>query len=293
MRCVVIIYTHLEPFYNMSRAKYWVFTLNNYTEEDKILLSTLCLESPEVAYLGYGEEVAPSSGTPHLQGLVELNRALRLRQVTQILGGRVHVEVRRGTFEQAKEYCEKEGQFVEYGIRVSRGRGARTDLDALREDLRNGRTLVDISNDHFSSFLRYRRSIFSYVGLNAKKRNWQMSVIVYWGPTGSGKTSAVYNNAATSEDVWTYPGNGWFDGYNGQKIALFDDFSGSEFKLPYLLKVLDRYPMQVPIKGDFVNWAPEEVYITSNLNPNCWYPNAHNEHVSALFRRFTNVVKIE
>lgn len=114
--------------------------------------------------------------------------------------------------------------------------------------------------------------------------------MVYWGRTGSGKTSAVFQNATR---LWIYPGNGWFDGYDGHPQVLFDDFSGSEFKLPYLLKLLDRYPMQVPVKGDFVSWAPEEIYITSNLDPRCWFPNAHPEHVEAMFRRFTNVIRFE
>lgn len=115
-------------------------------------------------------------------------------------------------------------------------------------------------------------------------------VIVYWGSTGLGKTRAVQDNAT---DLWCYPGSGWFDGYADHKQALFDDFSGSEFKISYLLKLLDRYPMQVPIKGDFVNWAPFEIYITSNLDPINWFPNAHEAHINALFRRFDNVIHFE
>lgn len=135
--------------------------------------------------------------------------------------------------------------------------------------------------------MRYRRSIHSYRNLHGKRRNWLCSVIVYWGRTGSGKTRSVTEN---SNELWVYPGNGWFDGYDGQEQVLFDDFSGSEFKISYLLKLLDRYPMQVPIKGDFAHWVPQEIYITSNLDPDMWFPNAHSEHVAALRRRFTNVV---
>lgn len=108
-----------------------------------------------------------------------------------------------------------------------------------------------------------------------------------------GKTRSVWENATTEEDVFVYPGGGWFDGFDNHPIVLFDDFGGSEFKISYLLKLLDRYPLRVPIKGGFVEWNPLEIYITSNLNPNVWYPNAHAEHVAALFRRFTNIVKFE
>lgn len=149
---------------------------------------------------------------------------------------------------------------------------------------------MDVSDDHFREYLKYRRSINAYYSLHTKPRNWSCSVIVYWGRTGTGKTRAVVDNC---NELWTYPGSGWFDGYNGEQCVLFDDFSGAEFKLPYLLKILDRYPMRVPIKGDFVPWVPHEIYITSNLDPLRWFPNAHEEHVNALFRRFTNVVEFE
>lgn len=116
---------------------------------------------------------------------------------------------------------------------------------------------------------------------------------MYWGRTGSGKTRAVYDNVSNTHDIYFHPSGQWFDGYDGQPIALFDDYGGSEFKLTYLLKLLDRYPMRVPIKGGYVSWAPHEIYITSNRAPSEWYPNAYTEHYDALKRRFTNVVYFE
>lgn len=79
----------------------------------------------------------------------------------------------------------------------------------------------------------------------------------------------------------------WFDGYEGQENVLFDDFHGGVFKLPYLLKLLDRYPMRVPVKGGFVQWKPRRIFITSNIDPDLWFSNANREHVAALNRRFT------
>lgn len=188
------------------------------------------------------------------------------------------------------EYCKKDGDFQEWGEISNSNQGTRTDLEILQIEL-NGQTPVnEIAQNHFGTYLKYRRSIHAYRNLHARQRNWTCSVVVYWGRTGSGKTRAVFDN---NEVVWVYPGSGWFDGYDQQEIVLFDDFSGADFRLPYLLKLLDRYPMQVPIKGDFVAWVPQEIYITSNLDPRTWFPNAHQEHVDALFRRFTNIVHFE
>ena len=272
----------------MSRSNYWCFTINNYGPNEVSSLS-FAVPSKAATYLIYGFEVG-DYGTRHIQGYIEFSRRLRFAQVVAFLGGRAHVERRLGTADQAAKYCKKDAVFCEAGeISVSK-QGNRSDLDALHTSLLEKRPLEDISNDHFGSFLKYQRGIAAYRFANAPKRTWETLVIVYWGRTGAGKSRAVHDNAT---DLYCHPGGQWFDGYEGQKQVLFDDFGGSEFKLQYLLKLLDRYPMQVPIKGGFVQWAPKEVYITSNLDPDDWFRNANAEHVRAMFRRFTNVVHFE
>lgn len=272
----------------MSRSKYYCFTFNNYNDGDLAVLQFRLQEA--ATYYTIGREVA-ESGTRHLQGYIELSTRTRLNKVKSLLGfNGIHFECRRGSATEASEYCKKDGDYVEFGTLSKPESGRRKDLDELHESLKQKRSLRDISDEHFGSFLKYRRSIYAYRSLHQVQRNWKCSVIVYWGPTGTGKTRAVYDN---STDLWEYPGEGWFDGYDGQNQVLFDEFSGSSFKLPYLLKLLDRYPLQVPIKGDFVSWIPHEIYITSNINPRNWFSNAHTEHVAALFRRFTNVFQFE
>lgn len=274
------------------RAKRWVFTVNNYTEEHVELYSTLVEENDDVLYLGFGKEEGAQNGTPHLQGLVVLKRRLRRRQLTQLLP-HAHVEVMRGSFEQAKEYCQKDGEFEEYGVAPLAGQGQRTDLIALKRSLDENINMRAVADEHFSPFLKYQRGINAYRLLKAPMRNWQPSVIVYWGRTGAGKTRAVMDNLVSPEDCYVHPGGQWFDGYDSHPIVLFDDYGGSEFKLTYLLKLLDRYPMRVPVKGGFVSWVPHEIYITSNRGPLLWYENAHEEHNSAMQRRFTNVVMFQ
>lgn len=272
----------------MVQTKYWVFTLNNYTEDDITHLSSL-VEKSKVEFIAWGCEIG-EEGTPHLQGHLELKSRSRLTTLKKLLGHRVHLEPRKGSFEQADEYCQKDGEYCSFGARISVGKGHRSDLEELRLALVNGMPLDQISNEFFSSYVRYRRSIVAFKNLNAQPRTWETSVIIYWGKTGTGKTRAVFDNAPQMQDVFVYPGNGWFDGYRGQPIVLFDDFHGGEFKLPYLLKLLDRYPMQVPVKGDFANWVPQEIYFTSNIDPAHWFSHANHEHVMALFRRVTNKV---
>lgn len=274
----------------MSRAKNWIFTINNYTEQEEEQLALLASQD-DVIFLLYGREVGSQRDTPHLQGMLLLSHRLRLGTLKSKDGlRRAHLQVMRGTIQQSVDYCSKDGDVVVYGEQPEHGQGRRVDLESLKEDLNTGVPLAVIANEHFSNYIRYHRGIEKYVALRSTPRNWICSVVVYWGRTGTGKTRAVHDNATS---LYTHVGGQWFDGYDGHKQVLFDDFSGSDFKIAYLLKLLDRYPMQVPVKGGFVNWNPEEIYITSNLDPNNWFPNAHREHVEALFRRFTFVYQFE
>lgn len=105
---------HLGPFCKrMSRAKNWCFTLNNYVDADQDRLRTLAA-SEQVAFLVFGREVG-ESGTPHLQGYIEFRVRKRLRQVKDLVGQRAHLEIRRGTGPEAREYCLKDGDFEEFG----------------------------------------------------------------------------------------------------------------------------------------------------------------------------------
>lgn len=279
-----------QPYAHFDmQSKYWCFTLNNYTPEDRDRLDML-VEKGECSYLVFGDEVG-ESGTPHYQGYIEFPRRRRLNQVKALVSPRAHLDRRKGSGIQAAEYCKKDGRFWEYGsISVPRP-GRRTDLDEIRDIIKGGGSLEQVVEEHFGSFARYHRGIkaaFSLLRNPTKKSRDPPEVYVYWGDTGTGKTRSVYDEN-TVEEIWVYPGNNWFDGYIGQSVALFDEFSGSSIALTTLLRILDRYPMTVPVKGDHVNWNPKKVYLTSNLDPSDWYQNAHPQHVAALRRRFTSV----
>lgn len=184
----------------MARASYWVWTLNNYTDEEVNLLSNLVESHDDVAFLSFGREVG-ENGTPHLQGHLELHRRLRLNQVKSILGQRAHLEVRRGTFEEAQEYCQKDGDFETFGERVSKGPGKRTDLDRLAEAIRDGGSKRELAVTFGKEFIKYRKGIDQYYDLFACRRfqifhgpfRWAHNIstdvsTIFWGNAGIGKT---------------------------------------------------------------------------------------------------------
>ena len=103
-------------------AKDWIFTINYYDEnmeeEFKRTLDTYC------DYWIFGKERG-QQGTDHYQGFLQLKVKARLRTVkTKLSLGRAHLEKRRGTAIEARDYCKKEGKWQEGGVIKAAGRSA-------------------------------------------------------------------------------------------------------------------------------------------------------------------------
>lgn len=59
-------------------------------------------------YIICGAEVCPNTGRHHWQGYAEVNRAMGIKAIKELLGSNdVHLEPRRGTQQQAIDYCKK------------------------------------------------------------------------------------------------------------------------------------------------------------------------------------------
>lgn len=270
----------------MPGSRHWCFTLNNYTDEEWSRLQALGSEET-TRYLVIGREVG-ESGTPHVQGYVAFSLQRTKQWLRNNVSSRAHYETAHGTPQQAADYCKKDGQFEEYG-QLPGGQGTRSDLRRATEEIRAGRRLRELGREYDSTIVRYHRGLERLALLVQVERDWVSTNIVLYGEPGTGKTRRV---VASEPDLYHHAGGGWFDGYDGQEAALFDDFGGHEFKLTYLLKLMDQYPMKVPIKGGFVQWVPKRIYFTSNKPFNEWYSHLTPALFGALDRRVHIVIHL-
>lgn len=270
------------------RAKRWCFTLNNPTEQEKDFMGRLqvgeqpTLSNVKLTYLCFGREVV---STPHLQGYVELETKTSLSSMKCFLK-RAHWEKSKGTPKEASDYCKKDKDFEELGV-LSVGRGYRSDLIVIKDLMDKGATSLDIAESNFGLWVQYRRSFEAYMNLKSTPRRWETVVVVIWGDTGTGKTRYCQDQIM-DRSMWSNGDYKWFDGYKGQEVVIWDDFRG-EYPIQLFLKLTDRYPMQVPVKGGFTNWCPKKIYITSNCAPETWYPDCGSRTREAFFRRL-NVI---
>jgi len=81
-----------------EKFRNWVFTLNNYKDED---LARLAKPYEQVKYIAYGKEIAPGTGTPHLQGYVVCWEPQRLSFFKKQIP-RAHLEPMRGRLSYAR-----------------------------------------------------------------------------------------------------------------------------------------------------------------------------------------------
>lgn len=166
-------------------AKHWVFTLNNYVDEEVRALSELH-GNGFVDYLIFGKETG-DNGTPHLQGYVSFSQRHTLAQAKHRIGARAHLEQKRGTPEQASNYCKKDGDFTEFGS-LPAGSGKRTDWELLLnwvKDLDGRPREKDLWDAFPSLYGRYRDSIRRMIDVyhpalprvQGDLREWQSALV--------------------------------------------------------------------------------------------------------------------
>jgi len=269
----------------MSAGRNWILTFYGTIPEFD---SGLALPTSKCRGAVYQEERCPSTGRLHVQAYVEFSAAVRLSHLQRLWSG-VHGERRSGSKQQAMEYCRKEESRVSgpysYGDMESQ-QGRRTDLEDVREAILSGSSELELADAFFGEWVRYHRAFARYRTLVCAPRDFKTTLIIYWGGAGTGKTRRVYSEGGSVYPVPQPNGSAvWFDGYCSQESVLLDDFYGW-IPLSLLLKMADRYSMQVPIKGGMTNFAPKKLYITSNSHPDEWYKwGEMNANLRAAFDR--------
>lgn len=162
----------------------------------------------------------------------------------------------------------------------------RSDLHAVVERINGGANIEEIAEEHGVEVVKYHRGLQFLIGLKDRHRdpNVEPEIRIYWGESGTGKTRKAIEEFPDAY-ILTKPnkdGNVWFDNYRGQKTVIIDEFYGW---IPYdmLLRMCDRYPLQVPFKGGFVKFQATRTIFTSNKPWKEWYPNI--DDTSAFERR--------
>jgi len=109
----------MEAKKQISQSKYWIFVWNNYTEENLEILVQMFVAA-KIKFV-MGREVAPETGTPHIQGYLELPKRGRPSEIDLpdgVVWNKLHWEKRKKTEAQNLAYCTKDGDYVHNGFSI-------------------------------------------------------------------------------------------------------------------------------------------------------------------------------
>lgn len=257
------------------RSHYWSITL--FDETDTPLSHPNPDEGPLQFYC-YQQEICPTTNKVHYQMYVIFKARIRFSTVKKTLEKvyefkKYHIEESRGTPQHNINYCQKEescvaGTYVQWGVppEVS-SQGKRSDLQNIMKKLTD--------NEQIGNILQEIPQSIKYIGHMEKAKVYlskpalrDISVEYIHGKPGTGKSRMVYEKIQhysyytpliTETQIW-------FDGYQGEDILWLDDIDISKYPREFILRLLDRYPLKLPIKGGSVNANYTKVYITSNYH---------------------------
>lgn len=252
----------------------------------------------DIRYLIMGLEECPETHRFHWQGYMEFKSPLRYSKIIKMFKGdwpTIRCFKRNGPRDKARDYCKKDENFYEFGKWEEGGQGNRTDIRKFCERIDNGEKMGSIAYDMKSEYVKFNRGFEKYKMITAKKIKFfeNTEVHIYWGATGMGKTTFVLNKY---EDIYcpTVTRNGiiWFDGYQDEKVILFDEFEQKDVSMTELLKICDRANTYTPqIKGGFVNRNWDTIIFTSNIEPRLWSIAENEEQWKAFCRRVHSCLK--
>lgn len=265
---------------SVGRCRYAVFTVNNWNTEEKADI----LAQKAFSYVIVGEEIAPETGTPHLQGYLELKKQCAFSTLKKLIP-RAHFETqRKGTGEQAANYCKKDGKWADAG--TLKNPGSRTDLKEFCRSIKRKRTFTQMVDMHPTPMCKYYRFYDRYtLELARQDVTFEpLDVTVVWGKSDTGKTRVAYHHDPHLHRVTDVR---WWDGYTCQPTILIDDFYGENCSWSTLLQLLDGYKFQLPVKGGFTWKAYKKVFITSNTHPKTWYMEGFPQEFK---RRITRII---
>lgn len=270
-----------------KNSRGWLFTVFPDDTEEWHLDDTV---KAVCKYWAYQRECCPTTKREHVQGYLEFKCQRTFDAVKAKLPPGAHIEARRGTPYDAWTYCCKEDTRIAgpwHSEAEPKGKGHRSDIDAIGEAILNGGRSADIALERPGAYIRNWRGIERLERLVQKQRSQPCEVSVFWGPTGTGKSRQAYEEA-DGECYVKEPSHRWWDGYTGQRDVIIDDYTpvehGGGITSALLLRWLDRYPCIVETKGGTQQLLATRWWITSNWNPENWL-NVY--HTPALMRRIT------
>lgn len=285
-----------------DRSVKWVFTWNNYPPDYQEVCQRAAdyvrpgSKGPGV-YIAFSQEVAPDTGTPHLQGFLRFPHAVRFGTVRSLFATAdrrmmyaVYFAVMQGTFAQSQAYCTKVGSLQEYGIQfrpeiraeaaAAARKARRANSEKRHKDLVaaavSGTPWYQLATADEDPLIRNNSQLSFFCRIQSEALRRQpaptqpVEFIVVHGPPGVGKTHFVWHELlrGSDTDVLAVTGGSdlfrWFDGGEGRSTLWIDELHElSQSQLSFFLALFNPGRRRLEVKGGFFYHRFSRVIVSS------------------------------
>lgn len=295
------------------QSKKWLLVINNPQDcglDHARLQEILSLFHP--LYYCMADETA-TTGTYHTHVYLFTHSPVRFSTLKNRLPT-AHIEKAYGSSRENRDYITKSGKwantdksetsvagtFFEFGKLPTEAEEKSPVMQQLLHNVKDGMTNTEIVEQTPSMAFRIREIDVLRQTLLAEQysvENRKLEVTYLYGSTGVGKTRGIYerHNPRSIYRVTNYRAARGisFDGYHGQDVLVFEEFSG-QIPIEDMLNYLDIYPLSLPARYNDKTACYTTVYITSNLPLEKQYSSEQwdrPETWRAFLRRIHNVIE--
>ena len=226
-------------------------------------------------YAVWQKERCPATGRDHFQFYIRMKK---------LLPGD-HIEMARDIVAAIK-YCKKDSTRIAGPWEIGE---LGTDISKGPVELLKSLPVLGLLQEMPNLWRNYRTLKDLRVAL-APSRTVPTQGLMLTGLTGTGKTkiASIVSSFVGVEETYQSDSTQWFDGYDSQSLLIVDEYRG-QWPIDFLLKLLDRYPLRVPIKGGYSQFSAKMVIFTSNLTIDDMYVKLDEATRAAVKRRIVEL----
>jgi hypothetical protein len=144
----------------------------------------------EISKIIIGKEIAPTTGTAHLQGFIKFTSKKRLWNLVKLWGGKAHWEAAGGSEKANRDYCSKGGQIL-------------VQLGLNEEEIKQSRTVAD-KQDYWNQVVKDAYTM----GPEQFAEKWPKEWLIRRGAVerlmldAAKKSMRVWNGDLKAKNVW-------------------------------------------------------------------------------------------
>lgn len=169
-----------------NRVRAFTFTVNNYTTTTINDISKM----KGYSYLIMGKEIAPTTGTPHLQSFIYFKDQKTLSSVIKMFNkiessNKPHIEEMKTTTKACIEYSKKDGDYTEYGTPPKdKAELINKVINCVWQDIdidiKAGLTYKQLTSKYPEQSMKYAGGLYTHYNLHKPQEQEQLTELRAW-----------------------------------------------------------------------------------------------------------------